>query len=60
MQIEAQLNSRPLLVNPVTNQILTPGHLLIGRPLNALPEPVLKVVSITNRYKYQQQLQQHF
>ena len=41
-QIEACLNSRPLvpLVTPNTEGIdcLTPGHFLVGRPIQALPE----------------------
>lgn len=59
-QIEAQLNSRPLLLNPVTNIILTPGHFLIGRPMNVLPGADFKTTTLTNLYKYQQQLQQQF
>ena len=41
-QIEACLNSQPLGVIPHNNddgiEILTPGHFLIGRPMEALPD----------------------
>ena len=60
MQIEAQLNSRPLLLNPITDQVLTPGHFLIGHQLNMLPEPSFSEISMTNRYKIQQRMQQEF
>ena len=40
-QIEACLNSRPLVPFPGdddSTEALTPGHFLIGRPLQALPD----------------------
>ncbi|GBL91113.1 hypothetical protein AVEN_184478-1 [Araneus ventricosus] len=42
VQIEGILNSRPL--TPLSTdtddfQVLTPGHFLIGKPINAIPEP---------------------
>ena len=41
-QIEACLNSRPMtpMPNPEEGiEALTPGHFLIGAPLEALPDP---------------------
>jgi len=48
VQIEAVLNSRPLC--PMSNdphdyEILTPGHFIIGEPLNSFPEPDLTQVA---------------
>ena len=49
-QIEACLNSRPLV--PISGKedgcdALTPGHFLIGRPLEALPDPAFSYRAIT-------------
>ena len=40
-QIEGYLNSRPLVAIPNSEglEALTPGHFLIGRPIEALPDP---------------------
>lgn len=64
-QIEAVLNSRPLCpltADPDDLQVLTPGHFLIGRPLNVLPEPDYRFIKQNrlNHYQYAQQLVQHF
>ena len=64
-QIEACLNSRPLTPmssDPSDLQPLTPGHFLIGTPLNELPELDVTGVKVNrlNRWQHLQQLHQHF
>lgn len=65
IQIEACLNSRPLCKlneNPEDLDVLTPGHFLIGRALNTLPEPSYLPI-LENRlksYQYSQRLVQEF
>jgi hypothetical protein len=64
-QIEACLNSRPLTQlssAPEDLTALTPGHFLIGSPLNALPDPDLSAINIgrLDRWQLLQRLQQQF
>lgn len=64
-QIEGVLNSRPLC--PLSDDssdvsALTPGHFLIGGPLNALPEPSLEEVPVSRLSRWQRisQMLDHF
>lgn len=64
-QVEAILNSRPLCPmssSPDDLHFLSPGHYLIGRPLNALPSPALEAENENrlNRYARLEKLRQHF
>ncbi|XP_045456928.1 uncharacterized protein LOC123666956 [Melitaea cinxia] len=64
-KIEAVLNSRPLgplSSDPNDLEVLTPGHFLIGQPLNALPEYPFKDVksSRLSRFDLLQQMTQSF
>jgi len=61
-QIKAVLNSRPLC--PVSNdphdyEVLTPGHFLIGEPLNSFPEPDLIEIPSNRLTRFQLLSQMH-
>lgn len=65
IQIEAILNSRPLMelsTDPNDSNPLTPAHFLIGRPLNAMPEPDLTLIkeSRLDRWQRVQSIYQSF
>jgi hypothetical protein len=64
-RIEACLNSRPLCAmssDPADFDVLTPGHFLIGEPLNAIPEGDLTDLrqNRLSRWQLTQQMVQHF
>ena len=65
-EIEACLNSRPLGVIPHNNddgiEVLTPGHFLIGRPLQAIPDhpQSTQPISLLRRWYLCQALVTHF
>ncbi|CAG7784723.1 unnamed protein product [Allacma fusca] len=64
-QIEACVNSRPispLSTDPEDLSALTPGHFLIGQPLNSIPEPDLTDLKINRLSRWQlcQQITQEF
>ena len=65
VQIEACLNSRPLGALPCGDNgvdALTPGHFLIGHPLEALPDPSFSYqkFSLLRRWHLCQALVRHF
>ncbi|XP_053686658.1 uncharacterized protein LOC128736205 [Sabethes cyaneus] len=60
-QIEACLNSRPLCPmssSPDNCEALTPGHFLVGQPLNLLPEPDVSRVQM-NRLDHWEKVQRY-
>lgn len=55
-QVEAVLNSRPLCPlteDPDDLSVLTPGHFLIGGPINVIPEPSLEDIQISRLSRWQ-------
>jgi len=64
-QIEACMNSRPLVALPCDGDgidVLTPGHFLIGRPIESLPDPSFsyRPVSLLRRWDLCQNLIRQF
>ena len=64
-QIEACLNSRPLASLPSDDdgiEGLTPGHFLIGWPIEALPDPsfLYRTFSFLHQWQLCQNLVHHF
>lgn len=64
-EIESILNSRPISLisnDPNDMQALTPGHFLIGQPLNSYSHSNLEDVRINrlNQWQMVERLRQHF
>lgn len=64
-EIQAVLNSRPLFAvsnDPTDPEVITPAHFLIGRPMNAIPEPTNNEVKINrlNRWQHCKLMREHF
>ena len=64
-QIESCLNSRPLAPLPLEDdniEALTPGHFLIGKPLESIPDPSLSYrnLSLLKRWYLCQSIVRHF
>jgi hypothetical protein len=64
-QVEACLNSRPLVALPCDGEginMLTPGHFLIGRPVESLPDPSFsyRPISLLRRWHLCQNMVRQF
>lgn len=64
-QVEACLNSRPLVALPCDGEgidMLTPGHFLIGRPIESLPDPSFsyRPISLLRRWHLCQHIVRQF
>ncbi|XP_054266949.1 uncharacterized protein LOC128989110 [Macrosteles quadrilineatus] len=64
-EVEAVMNSRPLSPlspDPNENNVLTPGHFLIGEALTAVPSPDVTDIKLNRLTRWQlvQQATQHF
>ena len=65
-QVESCLNSRPICPLPDSDdgfEALTPGHFLIGRPLESIPDPLVDIYhpnSLLKRWRLCQLIARHF
>ena len=68
IEVEAVLNSRPLAYVEAEGieEALTPSHLLLGRRIHTLPDPIISTTPVSNadtlmrRFRYLTKLSSHF
>lgn len=65
VQIEAVMNSRPLCAisdDPLSYEVLTPGHFLIGSLMSLVPEPCVlhEKTSRLSKWQHLRQMVEHF